>query len=66
MQLRAGAWLAPYCHEMTDDDDPNTRCANCGYEWMYSGYGEPKPVATCPECGSKTPTDNIDTEEANA
>lgn len=45
------------------DDEPNTRCRECGYEWEYSGSLE---LATCPSCQRKTPVQNIDTEEANA
>lgn len=51
--------------EQADNDEPNTRCRECGYEWEYSGSLE---LATCPSCQRKTETRNIeeDTEEANA
>lgn len=44
-----------------DENEPNTRCENCGYEWKYSGS---MSITTCPDCQRKTVTRTIEEPEA--
>lgn len=39
----------------------NTQCHNCEYQWKYSGELN---MSTCPSCGLKTETNDIEEAEA--